>query len=222
MRKPYFIILLALCMVLSTPITAAHAQVRLQPDFNPPDESSITSFMNNLKPIDSLLSNAVPLDEKHITNGEVQEFVMLRMAEILNIEAGLIDGLLRDQSKLPFTGAGMDHFGNFLLTSQLYAANKNEYKNISSVFLGQANIVNEGSVDGYYKWLVDVRVLISLYEGNMDTARGNDRQRRVLLKSMFDNKKKYLFSVQITRIPQTTPSADHIAIDFLEALEQPL
>ena len=107
-----------------------------------------------------------------------------------------------------------------MVSSNLHTENTENYKNISSVFLSQPDIVNEGSVDGFYKWLADVPVLLSLYEGNIDTARGNDRQRRALLNSMANNKKKYLFSVQITRIPQKSPSDPHIAIDFLEAIEQ--
>lgn len=222
MHKIIIIISLIVCLSLLTGINTARAQVETQPDFNAPDEASIMNFMKNITPNDSLLSNMVPLDRKHVTNGEIQEFVMLRLSEILNIEAGLVDGLINDRARLPFSGDGFNHFGNFLVTSNLYKSNKDEYKNISTVFLSQPDVVNEGSVDGAYKWLIDVPVLISLYDGNIDTARGNELQRRALLKSMFDNKQKYLFSLQITRIPQTTPSADHIAIDFLEAIEQPL
>lgn len=199
----------------------AYAQ-RTQPDFNPPAEPDIQGLLSDLDTVNELPANRVPLDEKHISNEELIVYVRESAANLLNFHAGELE-VVFDQNLEMFNDDGLSGYISFLRESGLYEKNMQDYKHITSIILDDPIILNQASLNGAYRWLTEIPILISFHDETIakqgiGVLSPNPGKQERYLQTLKENKKKYVLQIQIRRVLKTRNNPRDLAIEIFKAV----
>lgn len=180
--------------------------------------ASDLDFLRSLKQ-DNYGEKQPSLDTKHISDQEVEVFVSNRLPNLLNIEGGMIEAVVEENS-VDFDQAGLDSFIAFLKNNNLVSLNTEYYTTISTIITQQPVVLNQAPLDGTYRWLVEATVLISLHNNNTESAKYSQAQRDKLFEDLKLNKKEYTIQMQIRRDPASTNEhqifIEHFAAELIE------
>lgn len=113
----------------------------------------------------ALPENAVPLEISHRSPKEIGDWLMTAVSDTLSFEVTK-DGskpLLKSQY---FTPAGLKQFEDFLGRTGMQKVLDSRQYNLRSFVRQTPLLLNEGSVQGHYRWLFEVPVMVSYIEGS--------------------------------------------------------
>ncbi len=175
-------------------------------------------FLRSLK-TDNYGEKALSYDQKHISDQELLSFVSDHVAELFNIEGGMIEAVIKAQ-KPHFDDNGLKHFINFLKRENLSSLNTQYYTTISTIITEQPILLNQAPLDGSYRWLVETTIMISLHNNNTEAAKYSSAQKEKLFKDLKLNKKEYIIQMQIRRDPTATNPHQILIEDFIATLKQ--
>lgn len=128
-------------------------------------------------PLPELPVNEVPLEEQHRTNAEIAEWLTEVISESLSFNADTYENVLRDSAQY-FHQAGYDQYILFLQSGQVGETLRQGNLRMVNVVREAPFLLTKGSVDGRYKWLYEIPVLMSYmrqgssgYGGNAPVSR---------------------------------------------------
>lgn len=201
----------------SAQISWAQTADDVQPDFNPTPSAEQTAddtfdFLRGIKESNDIPANNTPLDQKHISDQELVDFIRLHLTTLFNAEGGQLQNIINEKRPI-FTPEGFAQYEQFLADTGLYDLNMKYYKNFSSILVSPPAILNDQPLNGLYKWLVSCPILVSVYDGNTQAAKINEAQRDRMLDSMENNKQTYMLQLQITRLATDNNTRENIAIE---------
>tara|TARA_Y100001934_G_scaffold11244_2_gene14350 strand:- start:230 stop:880 length:651 start_codon:yes stop_codon:yes gene_type:complete len=210
-------------VVTSSYSIAQEIPLYTQPDFRALTYDEIRRNYNQFDFNATLPTNNSPLDQKHVSDEEISAFVKKELAEILTFPANGIDQKLRSRSNF-FTVEGYGEFTTFLQASGLYELNTAQNKTITSIIVDDPVILNEASVGGAYRWLMEAIVLTSPHSSNFKTSGFNDyvfdpNAQTKHLDILTQTKRKYLIQIQLMRIAQNNGTEHGLAIEVFSASE---
>ncbi len=180
----------------------------------PSAQGSDLDFLRNLKQ-DNYGERATRLDVKHISDQEVENYVSGLLANLFNIDGGMIEVIIEEQ-KRDFDETGLNNLIAFFKEYDLVRLNTEYYTTISTIITQQPVILNQAPLDGSYRWLVEATIMISLHNNNTESAKYSKAQRDKLFEDLKMNKKEYVVQLQVRRDPQSTNN-DQILIEHFAA-----
>lgn len=116
--------------------------------------------------LDSLPVNATELDKPHILSKEVGTWVMTSAANAMNFKAGDAAAQVQGHS-LSFDTTGAAQYAAFLREMNILKVIENGRYTVSSYVDQQPLLLNEGNVNGRYRWLFRVPMVVSYLEKGM-------------------------------------------------------
>lgn len=208
-----FYLLLAL-LVLSPVAIAQQQQQQAQPATSSPPKNSpafdIPYYADTndieVKKKNGLPVNAMPIDAPHRTAKEVGRWVADTLSVALGIEAGRMDAHKRTIRGY-FSDNGWAGYETFLKTHNITKAMRDTKATITTVVNKTPLLLNEGSVDGRYRWLYEVQTMMTFFEnGAMVYGRGKKPPSY-----------NFSFNVEIARVPESRAKDEHgLIIEFIE------
>jgi hypothetical protein len=113
----------------------------------------------------TLPENAVPLDISHRSPKEIGDWLMTAVSDALSFEIPQ-DGTKPVLKSQYFTPAGLKQFEDFLERTGIQKVLDARKYNLRSFVRQTPLMLNEGSVQGHYRWLFEVPVMVSYIEGS--------------------------------------------------------
>lgn len=103
-----------------------------------------------------------PLDQRHRTNKAITDWLQEIVPALLTYDS---EGYEQDIRKVSvnFTKVGEQEYKRFLSDKQFINVLRTG-RNVTSVVKDYPIVINEGAIDGRYRWLYQVGVLITFYE----------------------------------------------------------
>ena len=109
---------------------------------------------------------ATPLDQRHRPNMEVSKWVQKIVPLLLTYQSGSYELEYADKVK-NFSKVGAEEYVAFLHGKNIVETLKTGRYNVSGIVQNYPVIVNEGPVDGRYRWLFQVDVLVTYLDNSM-------------------------------------------------------
>lgn len=222
---------LALACFVSTPVLAQEAVPTALPSVVTPEATApatttdsspllsgnhtINYDLNSLKPVGSLPVNDTPLNLPHISKAEVLNWTMTTITDVMTNNAqGLTASLERNKSK--FTDEGYEDLIAFLRTNRITNANLIDNKNISVINLQTPAVINEGDVQGTYRWLMSIQLIVSKIDPTIAASISTESARRKLMDEMAKNNSEHILRVQVVRLKEPNDTPYNTAIEMIE------
>jgi hypothetical protein len=142
-----------------------------------------------------LPENATSLDKAHRSSGQIGEWVLREASGALTFPATDFDAAMNEK-KLFFSDEGWAQYNTFLSSVKMPQTIKSGQYRIQSFSNEKPLLLNEGVVNGSYKWLFDVPITVSYLKSNMASyAKSEAVNQHMMLR------------VQVGRSPEATNSA---------------
>ncbi|MCD8498215.1 MAG: DotI/IcmL/TraM family protein [Alphaproteobacteria bacterium] len=137
---------------------------------------------------EALPENAVPLDISHRSPKEIGDWLMVAVSDAMSFEA-MKEGAKPDYKREYFTPAGLHQFEEFLERTGIKKVLDSRKYHLRSFVRQDPLLLNEGAVEGHYRWLYEVPVMVSYIEtGNFKYAEKDAINQAITL------------TVQVTRV----------------------
>ncbi|MFP4097867.1 MAG: DotI/IcmL family type IV secretion protein [Alphaproteobacteria bacterium] len=118
---------------------------------------------------------AVPLEERHRPNPEITRWVKEVIPSMLSYSAaGYEEDYVRKIRN--FSKVGAEEYVSFLQSYNVVRTLKTGRYDVAGIINDYPIIVNEGAVDGRYRWLYQLRVMLSYFDNNIDVLAGGERE----------------------------------------------
>jgi len=112
--------------------------------------------------------NAIDLDKPHRLSKEIGMWIMTAAADAMNFEAGSAAAQVTSHAKM-FDTAGEGQYTAFLRDKNILKVIEDGRYSVRSYVGEQPLLLNEGVVNGRYRWLFRVPVVVSYLDKNMKT-----------------------------------------------------
>lgn len=145
----------------------------------------------------TLPEDHIPLDRAHKDNEEVGDWAMMTLGESLTFTKPDMQSGLAPTAKY-FDAAGRAQYLAFLKDSGIETTLANGKYRMHAFVQEQPLMLNQGGIDGRYRWLVEAPVMVSFIDRSVKDY-----------KSATPVNKKYVFILQIGRMP---PKDGHSAV----------
>ncbi len=179
-KKSYvFLLVLGAFLVASVPMAQAGWFDFLNPKSKPantdrilsPAETLIAPFANP----DAVLTEldptknaelAVPLEQRHRPNTEIARWTQQVVPTVLTFSSDNYEEEYKEKIKY-FSEVGKKEFVKFLQDKNVIKTLRTGRYNVSGIVQGYPVIINEGAVDGRYRWLIQVEVLVTYIDNRV-------------------------------------------------------
>lgn len=211
MRR-YFLVLLALCS-FAAPLPAQAGWLEfffptlapkpydptqtMRAEFAPPPQGDAAADANTAPAKVTLPEDHIPLDRAHKDNDELGQWLMMALAESLTFSQGDINAVLT-KTRFYFDDAGYAQYTAFLRESAIQQSLQSGRYTVHAFAQEKPLMLNQGAVDGRYRWLLEIPVMVSFIE------RGAKDYKKIKPVN-----KNFIFLVQIGRLP---PKEGHSAV----------
>lgn len=109
---------------------------------------------------------AVPLEKRHRPNSEITKWVREVVPMLLTYSAG--DYEHEYVKKIAnFSKVGAEEYVSFLQNKSIVKTLKTGRYNVSGIIKGYPVIINEDAVDGRYRWLYQVHVMVTYFDNSL-------------------------------------------------------
>lgn len=120
--------------------------------------------------------NAMPLDQRHRTNGVMTLWIQQTVPTLLTYKTDGYNNEYKEKVAL-FSAGGLKEYNKFLQDLNYITTLKTGRYDITGVLQNYPVVINEGSVDGRYRWLYQMDVMITYMEVGTDPY-AKDPERR--------------------------------------------
>ncbi len=173
-NKVLFSLFLILGVVSFAPVSNAgwfdflFPQTELGPD---PSETLVAPFADEDAVIEDLDSQgnpekAIPLNLRHRPNNVITQWIRNTVPVLLTYKSNAYQKEYA-QKAANFTKVGSDEYIRFMQEKNILRTLKTGRYNVTGIIQDYPVIVNEGAVDGRYRWLYTVDVLITYFDSNL-------------------------------------------------------
>jgi len=109
---------------------------------------------------------AVPLNQRHRPNTEISKWVLEIVPTVLTYNS---NGYEKEyaQNVKNFSKVGTKEYVEFLQKKNIVKTLKTRRYNVASIVEGYPVVINEGAVDGRYRWLYQVDVMVTYFDNSM-------------------------------------------------------
>jgi hypothetical protein len=119
--------------------------------------------LKNPPPKFALPENKTPLDQPHRDALEISEWLTTVSSDVLTFDKADYRGKLDSTAKY-FTAAGRDQYVKFLTDNNIIKVLDSGKFDVRSFVQEQPLLLNEGAVNGTYRWLFEVPMMVSYME----------------------------------------------------------
>ena len=109
---------------------------------------------------------AVPLDRRHRPNGEITKWVQEIVPAMLTYNASRYEREYVNKIT-SFSKVGAEEYVAFLQNKSIVKTLKTGRYNVSGIIGDYPVIINEGAVDGRYRWLYQIQVMVTYFENSL-------------------------------------------------------
>ena len=109
---------------------------------------------------------AQPLDQRHRPNTVIAQWVQMIVPALVTYNSGDYEQEYAEKIK-SFSKVGAEEYVAFLQSKSIIKTLKTGRYNVSGIVQDYPIVINEGPVDGRYRWLMQVNVLVTYLDGNM-------------------------------------------------------
>ncbi|MBI1301605.1 MAG: hypothetical protein GC137_08105 [Alphaproteobacteria bacterium] len=117
--------------------------------------------------------NTTPLHKRHRTNAVMTQWVQTALPNILAYQAQDYQDQYEEKAKL-FSEVGLKEYQKFLEDRSYFKTLQTGRYDIAGIFEDYPLVLNEGEVDGQYRWLYRVNILITYYDNTATIDSIND------------------------------------------------
>lgn len=107
--------------------------------------------------------NNTPLNQPHRDNKEISAWLTNSLSEAMTFDKGNHKEMLKADEKY-FNETGKTEYLKFLADHNIMKVIESEKFDVRSFVLGQPLLLNEGAVNGVYRWLYEVPMMVSYME----------------------------------------------------------
>lgn len=118
--------------------------------------------------LEGLPVNAIPLEKPHRLSEEIGAWVMTSASEAMTFDASNVQEQF-NQKEIYFDAVGRNQYVEFLRDQKILDVVQNGRFNVSSYSNQQPLLLNQGSVNGRYRWLFRVPIIMTYLDKNMTT-----------------------------------------------------
>lgn len=104
--------------------------------------------------------NNTPLDQPHRDNQEISDWLTNVLSQTLTFDAGAYEVSLKEDEQY-FTPAGLEQYKKFLNDNNVVKVLESNKFDVRSFVQDLPLLLNEGAVNGSYRWLYEVPVMVS-------------------------------------------------------------
>lgn len=119
--------------------------------------------------------NTTPLNMRHRTNAVMTQWVQITLPDILAYQADGYMEQFEEKSQL-FSEVGLEEYKAFLADRSYFRTLETGRYDIAGIFEDYPLVLNEGAVDGQYRWLYRVNILITYYDNTKSIENIDDTQ----------------------------------------------
>lgn len=105
--------------------------------------------------------NTVPLDKPHRASQDIREWLMVAVSEIMTLDSADIEQETEQEASSYFSQDGLNRYRAFLAESGLLKQLQTGRYAMRGFLKESPLLLNEGAVDGRYRWLYEVPVMVS-------------------------------------------------------------
>lgn len=175
-KKHYvFFLVLGVFLVASVPMAQAgwfdFLNPRAQNKELKPSQTLLAPFADQDAVIEELdpTKNAelsVPLDQRHRPNAEIARWVLQLVPTVLTYNSDRYEKEYVEAIK-NFSKVGAQEYVKFLQDRNIVKTLRTGRYNVTGIVQGYPVIINEGPVEGRYRWLIQVEVLVTYLDKRM-------------------------------------------------------
>lgn len=121
--------------------------------------------------LDGLPEDSIPLDKPHRMSKDIGAWVMTAAGSAMNFEAGSAAEQLKTRDNL-FDTVGKNQYLAFLKETRMLNVAQDGRFNVVSYVNQPPLLLNEGNVNGRYRWLFQVPVVVTYLDKSMKTYKG--------------------------------------------------
>lgn len=148
-----------------------------------------------------LPENATPLEQPHRTKQQIGEWLMTAVPMALTFKNQSFEEQ-QEAISIYFNDAGLAQLKTFLKDSQIERVAKSGQFDIAAYSERPPLAINDSELNGYYRWLFDVPVVVSFLEKGIEEYKGKEATNR-----------NYTLSVQVRRT-RDTDNPDGVVIEI--------
>lgn len=175
---------------------------------------AVQNDLNSLYTAGTLPTNDTPLNQPHIAKEEVIDWTITTITDILTVGAGGLTQKLED-NKYKFTDEGFEDLITFIRTNRITNANLIDKRDISVINAKKPAVVNEAEVQGIYRWLVSIALIVSSADPTLAASTNTIEARRKLMNEMAKNNAEHILQIQIVRVAEDNGTPYNIAIEMI-------
>ncbi len=181
--KPYFFIAVTFVMVF-LPVHANAGIIEFlfpslrQEEYDPTKDMLAPFASEEVKEkqkLNGLPVNAIALDKPHLLSEEIGRWVMVAASEAMNFESGQIDGQINKRDQY-FDTTGKGQYVSFLRSQKLYNVVQDGRYKIRSYSDQEPLLLNEGVVQGRYRWLFRIPMVVSYLDKSLNDYKKGDAE----------------------------------------------
>lgn len=176
-----FILVASLTTISWVPAANAGFFDFLFPEYNKgPDPSAtlVAPFANKDAVVGELnargKSQSTPLEQRHRPNGIITKWVQDTVPMMLSYNAATYENEYAEKATA-FNKAGATEYVAFLQAKNIVKTLKTGGYNVSGIVKGYPIVVNEGPVDGRYRWLYQIDVMVTYLDSGL-TKYSNEKE----------------------------------------------
>lgn len=109
---------------------------------------------------------AVPLEERHRPNTEISRWVQINVPSLMAFHADKYRHEYEEKIKF-FSKVGAEEYVSFLRNNNIIKTLQTGRYDVAAIVDGYPVIINEGAVDGRYRWLYQVNVMLTFMDKKM-------------------------------------------------------
>lgn len=113
----------------------------------------------------------VPLDKPHRTGEQLVTWTEDRVTAAMNINPAQWDQHLKILQP-DFAAYGLQEYQAYLQSSGILDVLKAQNMRVNAIMDGTATLLSEGALSGSYRWLYQVPLMLSYYDADTRTAKG--------------------------------------------------
>lgn len=121
-----------------------------------------------------------PLDERHRTNRVITNWLQEFLPTLLTFSSENYQRSIRE-ALINFTAVGGEEYRTFLEQTNIIKTLQTGRYSVTGVINDFPVVMNEGAIDGRYRWLYQTGVMITFYDQNIETARPNSEREAITL-----------------------------------------
>lgn len=135
--------------------------------------------------------NSTPLHMRHRTNAVITQWVQEIVPQMLTYKTQEYENQYREKA-LTFSKVGGEEYVSFLHSANFITTLKTGRYDITGFIRDYPVIINEGVVDGRYKWLYETNIMVTFFESGMTEYQRDESRDNTITK-------EYKVTVQLGR-----------------------